>query len=296
MWRVVGMTAILGCLAGACNGLFYFPDHELHVDPVKLGYQPQEFWLPVDQTDRISGWWFPAQAPIAKGTIVQFHGNAQNMSSHYLSLVWLIEAGYNLVTFDYRGYGRSSGEPSPRATVEDGLVLLKEAWRRHRQAPTPGIFVVVGQSLGGAIAAKSLFQFEHRLMVDLLVMDSTFLSYREVARQTLTKSWMTYLLSPLAYVLVSDTYSADPEWHQIEVPVLVIHDREDPAVPFASGQDIFERTPGDRLLWTLAMGGHIAAFSFAANRRKFVGMLQHLAKPDSLATFRSMSFQDGSAR
>lgn len=51
----------------------------------------------------------------ARGTVLHFHGNAANISNHVLQVEWLPDRGFNLLVFDYRGYGISQGSPTPRA-------------------------------------------------------------------------------------------------------------------------------------------------------------------------------------
>lgn len=47
----------------------------------------------------------------SKNTLVLFfHGNAENISSHFISAAWIADRGYDLMMFDYRRFGRSDGE------------------------------------------------------------------------------------------------------------------------------------------------------------------------------------------
>ncbi|UPT75824.1 MAG: lysophospholipase [Elusimicrobiota bacterium] len=71
--------------------------------------------------------WFPAQNGPARGTIVHFHGNGENMTSHYLFVYWLALERWNVFTFDYRGYGASGGEKSIAGSVADGAAAIKAA-------------------------------------------------------------------------------------------------------------------------------------------------------------------------
>jgi hypothetical protein len=41
----------------------------------------------------------------AAGSILVLHGNAQNLSTHVNSVLWLVKEGYNLFIIDYHGYG-----------------------------------------------------------------------------------------------------------------------------------------------------------------------------------------------
>lgn len=250
-------------LLSACSKVFYQPDQLYHFPPAQIDLEPREVRFISRDGTELYGWFFAADAEgpgpktAPKGTIVQFHGNAQNMSSHYLSLVWLTHRGYNLFTFDYRGYGKSKGDPDQKGVYEDALAALDQAWQLHQSM---GAFVVDGQSLGGAVAMRALKDWKKRDHVDLLVMDSTFLSYREVAQRFLARHWFTWILSPLPYILVSDEYSAASSLESWRGRLLVLHDRQDPVVPFELGKKTYDLAKCPKDFWEFDQGRHVGSF------------------------------------
>src|SRR5512137_1151904 len=70
----------------------------------------RDCWLTAEDGIRIHAWFAPAES--AKATLVMSHGNAGNISHRYLVLRSLQRRGYNVLMYDYRGYGRSDGTPS----------------------------------------------------------------------------------------------------------------------------------------------------------------------------------------
>lgn len=257
---MLGQLAFLFSLP-ACSGLFYHPDRTLYFPYEKSGFPGREIVFSASDGTKLFAWYFPAQGK-SRGTVAFFHGNAENISSHYLSLVWITKRGYGLFIFDYRGYGKSEGDPDQEGTYLDGLAALKQAHALHEKAHGKnGAFIVYGQSLGGAIATRALQDFELRRDVRLLALDSTFLSYRGVARKKMVGFWLTWPLSPLAGVLVSDAYAATEPWKGLSTKVLVIHDEKDSAVPFACGEEIFEEAPEPKDFWILRDGNHGAVFA-----------------------------------
>lgn len=290
-FRVLPALLLLSFLLPACSSLFYYPSRVQFFDPAKMGFPPREVNFTASDGTKLFGWFFAARVkdhrPV-QGTIIQFHGNAENLSSHFLSLLWAVEHGYNLFTFSYRGYGKSEGEPNQKGTYLDGLAALEQAWRLNGGAPR---FIVHGQSLGGAIAARALADFPHKDQTSLLVLDSTFASYQDVARRKLASHWLTWVFSPLAMVLVSDSYSAEESIRELRTPLLVIHDREDPAVPIAASEEFFDEathTPWKQF-WKLDQGRHVGAFALdrgpdgkpATNvwRQKYIQVLDGLPNP-----------------
>lgn len=254
----------------SCNHLFYFPDDLVHTTPKKLDLDYQEFNVKTKDHILLHGWWIQADIdspthatgsdkPAPLGTIVQFHGNAQNMTSHFLFLAWLVPLGFDLVVFDYRGYGKSQGVPTREGLVHDGIAMLE--WvRTHSRSPN---IVVIGQSLGGTVAIPSLVQSGFA-GIKALVVDSTFASYREVARIKLSDIWLTWPFQyPLSY-LVSDDYSPQDFVGKLSIPKLFIHAVGDPVVPFASGKKLYELANPPKEFWTIPLGGigdgHTGAF------------------------------------
>jgi pimeloyl-ACP methyl ester carboxylesterase len=63
-------------------------------------------------------------------TVLLFHGNGETVADYDLAAPPYARHGMNLAVVDYRGYGRSDGEPSLRAILEDApsaLSALREA-------------------------------------------------------------------------------------------------------------------------------------------------------------------------
>jgi fermentation-respiration switch protein FrsA (DUF1100 family) len=144
---------------------------------------------------------------------------------------------------------------------------LAEGWELHTAAGG-GKFIVYGQSLGGAVVLPAFFNFKQASSTDLLVLDSTFLSYKTVARRALASHWLTWLFSPLGSLLVSDDYAPEPYVSKLQTKLLVIHDRRDPVVPFANGVDLFREAPEPKEFWEVDNGTHVGIFDGKANQRQ----------------------------
>jgi hypothetical protein len=241
----------------ACTNVFLQPDRNLHLSPDRVGAKWEEARFLSSDGTALTGLWFPAAKLPAKGVIVQFHGNGENMTSHFLSVYWLALEGWNVLAFDYRGYGASGGRKSLAGAVADG-----EAALAHARARAPGLpLVVIGQSLGGALALASLDRDGGR---DLraVVLDSTFSSYRRVAQGKLALVWLTWPLQwPLSRLLISDRFA--PERliaRRRKVPLLMLHAAGDPVVPSAEGRRLYELAPEPKEFWDVPGAGHTEAF------------------------------------
>ena len=87
-------------------------------------------------------------------TVIYFHGNAANRAAKHRKETYAAitdHLGANLITFDYRGFGDSTGWPTEQGIGEDAEAVWK--WLlsngvNHKQ------IILVGHSLGTAVATQ----------------------------------------------------------------------------------------------------------------------------------------------
>jgi fermentation-respiration switch protein FrsA (DUF1100 family) len=247
-------------LATGCTGLFYQPSRDFFYAPEVEGFTKENIsFLTGDGVD-LDGWVFPAKAGERKGTVIHFHGNGQNMSAHFLFSAWLTENGFDVITFDYRGYGVSAGEPNPDGTAEDGKSVIEQVCNNPRFSRQP-VFIFA-QSLGGAVAIPAVAKAGHAGCVKGIVLDSTFASYRGIARRKLAQMWLTWPLQyPLSF-LVSGDMDADKFINDLDVPILFVHAKNDPVVPYECGVELFEAyQKPEKAFWSVMAAEHTSAFA-----------------------------------
>lgn len=273
------VTLLMIGLVQACSHVFYQPGDHQYLDPAQFKMKYQDITFTSKDGTELHGWFFPStQKP--KGTIVQFHGNAQNISTHFLTLAWITREGYNVFIFDYRGYWKSKGTPNQKGVYEDALAALAKG-RELNQKNGNGQFIVYGQSLGGIISLRALADYPYVNEVDLIVQDSTFSSYQDIAFNRLAAHWFLVPFSPLAYLLVSDEYASDEVFDKIRRPVLVVLGQKDPIIPQKFGKKIFKGVGSDKKwLWKIPDGGHIDIFhnGHESYRAEFLALLEELRR------------------
>ena len=194
------------------------------------------------------------------------------MTSHVLYVGWLADYGYEVVTFDYRGYGKSEGKPSRKGLVADGVAMLNFVAANKR--PGCDRIYVLGQSLGGAVAVPAIVQSNTK--VSAVILESTFASYRQIARAKLGAFFVSWAFQwPLSY-LVSDDLSPLEDIAKIHAPLLVIHGDRDPVVPLEHGQRLYEAASNPKELWEITNGEHTPAFlpETSPSRKRLVEYLR----------------------
>jgi len=129
---------------------------------------------------RIAGWWIPAAAEIGPDgpTVVIVHGYGDNKSG-MLEYAAFLHDRYNLVLFDLRNSGQSTGTLTTQGSQEQRDLAAILDWVVGVKRPAQ--LVVFGQSMGGHTAVNVAVEDER---VEALILDSTHdrLSTAMVAR------------------------------------------------------------------------------------------------------------------
>jgi alpha-beta hydrolase superfamily lysophospholipase len=267
------MLGGLVVLSGACNHVFYQPDHVARATPKDVGIPYVEHWIESTDGVRLHAWHMAPPEDADKhcrAVVVHFHGNAENMTSHFMFSAWLADAGFDVVTFDYRGYGRSLGTPSREGLFADGNAVLDWVTKEPKLRGLP--IVVFGQSLGGAVAVP-VAQAQPPGRVTALALDSTFDSYRAVARGKLDRVWFLWAVQvPLSWLVSADLEPAEAI-ARYDGPLLVAHAVGDPVVDFENGEALFKAaTTKDKTFWELETDDHTGVFASEESpyRERFV--------------------------
>lgn len=250
---------LLGMLllcSGCANGIFYQPSQRMAPPPDSRGLRYEAVAFQSTDGVALTGWWLPATGS-AKGTVVHFHGNAQNMSTHVQYADWLPAAGYNLFVFDYRGYGTSAGTPGRRGLIRDGMAALQTVHARP-EVDKDRIFVW-GQSLGGTVALQAILRSQ--VPVRGAIIDSTFSSHGRIAADKLRQlPWFLQPLRLLRPLFVSNSYNAEDAVRQLQdLPLYFLHGEKDPIIPASHSQRLHALAPQNSKLWIVPHCGHCDA-------------------------------------
>lgn len=252
-WRWLASLLVGTLLASCVSSPFYFPDRVLYGTPADVGLKYEKVVFASADGTRLAGWFIPAagyaDSRNAKGTVIHFHGNAQNMSAHLESVRWLPYRGFNLFVFDYRGYGASQGKPEPKGVFEDSKAALDHV--RSRPDVDAERLLVLGQSLGGTNAI-AVVGSGNRAGVKAIAIEATFFSYSTIADHNM----------PGAGAFFDDNYSAERYIDKLApIPLLLLHGTSDFVVPYAHSLRLFEKAREPKTLITVEGGEHIEAFA-----------------------------------
>jgi fermentation-respiration switch protein FrsA (DUF1100 family) len=252
-WLTLCWMFAAGGLTGCAQNMFYYPDHVLYGTPAQAGlnFEPMRF-ASLDGTE-LSGWLIPALGVAsprqAKGTVIHFHGNAQNMTAHWDLVGWLAERGFNVFVFDYRGYGQSAGRPNPKGVYEDSVAAIR--YVRARPDLDGSRLLLFGQSLGGNQAIAAVGAGE-RDGVRAVAVEATFFSYSSIAGEKVFG----------AGLLMNDDYSAERYIARLApIPLLLIHGSADPVIPVSHSARLLALAGEPKTYIGVPGGGHIRSMT-----------------------------------
>ena len=247
MPRVVTFALALVLIAGFLvllwagqRGLIYFPDPSVP-GPAAVGLpDARELTLTTDDGLRL-GAWFVA-APHARFTVIVFNGNAGNRAYRAPLAAAFQKRGWNVLLFDYRGYGGNPGSPSERGLAADAVAA------RAQVLSLSGIdragLIYFGESLGSAVATA----LAARHPPAALVLRSPFTSLTDVGRYH-------YPVLPVG-LLLRDRFDSYGTIERVHIPTMVIAGDRDTIVPVEQSRRLFDRLQGPRKLMVLPWTDH----------------------------------------
>ncbi|KFR01155.1 Alpha/beta hydrolase domain-containing protein 17C, partial [Opisthocomus hoazin] len=159
-------------------------------------------------------------------TLLFSHGNAVDlgqMCSFYIGLGSRINC--NVFSYDYSGYGVSTGKPSEKNLYAD----IDAAWQalRTRYGVSPENIILYGQSIGTVPTVDLASRYE----CAAVILHSPLMSGLRVAFPDTRK---TYCF---------DAFPSIDKISKVTSPVLVIHGTEDEVIDFSHGLAMYERCP-----------------------------------------------------
>lgn len=239
--------------AGALGALGYLRDriqhrHTFRPERFPNGiWQPERFGLPADDAwfraadgNELHGWWVPHRR--ARGTLLYCHGNTGSIAQQIGVLVHLRRLRVHLFAFDYRGYGRSAGQPSELGLYRDVRAAFAHLVGELGQAA--GSIILLGHSLGGAVAIDGALD----LPAAGLVVQSSFTDLKQAAKATFPSGPFPFL--------AKQRFTSIDKVARLKMPKLFIHGQRDETVPFAHGRALFEAAAEPKELYAVPRAGH----------------------------------------
>lgn len=162
-WSLGVVLAVVGL--GACYSLDPFLYSRQHVERYTLpaeGTTPEETVSPdriepveiqVDEQIHLGAAYVKGNEQPPRGYVLYFHGICCNLDTHIDRAKRLANLGYDVLIFDYRGWGTSTDiEPTEEGLLEDSRAAL--AWFTSRAGISVNGVIYYGRSFGTAVATQ----------------------------------------------------------------------------------------------------------------------------------------------
>lgn len=216
----------------------FFPNYPSRLDgdwnPPGLGVEDTR--ITAADGVKLHAWWIPRKD--SQFTFLAFHGNAANIANRADVYRFLADTPANILALEYRGYGKSGGNPSESGMYKDAQAAYDFAV--NEKGIPPDRLVSYGQSLGTAVATRLAAQRK----VAALVLEAPFPSAAVVARRFF---WFLPGLS----LLVHGQFDTASQLRQVSAPVMIVHCRQDPVIPFDLGQKVFQSAHDPKVFVTI---------------------------------------------
>ena len=229
-------------------------------DPGSHGLPVADEWFETEDGVKLHAWWIRSRRP--RGTVLYCHGNNGNITHRIGVLEQLWHMRLNVFAFDYRGYGRSEGEPSEEGLYRDVRAALDHLSGNLGQQPDS--ILLFGHSLGGAVAIDGALNRP----VAGLVVQSSFTHIRDMTRALFPRL-------PLHLVARNQFRSVD-KVGRLEMPKLFIHGTDDPTVPHRLGRRLFDAAVEPKEWFEIPRAGHNDVFRTGGMR--YLWRLQRFAR------------------
>jgi len=215
----------------------------------------EEYFISTPDNQTINALWFkPSQK--AKGLVIYFHGNADNLQRWGSYAVDITQLGYEVLMIDYRGYGKSSGTPNEHALYDDARLV----WNWAKEKTEHQKVVIYGRSLGSALATHLATEVQP----DLLILETPFDELKNAS-----------MLRYLFYFVPLKTKFATKEYlGKVKGKIVIFQGTDDWVVSLASAEGLKPMLKETDEFVIIPEGGHRNLRDFVLYHTKLASVLQ----------------------
>ena len=225
LFRWLKIIIIIYCLVGIL--LYYLQDTILFLPkPLPADYTYhfdipfKEVNLPYTRESNISIIQFPTRDSAAKGVVLYFHGNRQNINHYAQHAADFTSKNYEVWMMDYPGYGKSTGSFTEQELYDWALLFYKLARARY----SPDSIIIYGKSMGTGIGAQLAAIRDCRN----LILETPYYSFPSI----LGSYFPVYPVNRMVHFKI-------PTWQYLQkvtAPVTIFHGTGDGVIPIRNSK------------------------------------------------------------
>ncbi len=237
MTQLPGLCVVLGIAAAACQPLKLDP---FLYDPLPATSYTlsnaiipahEDLLIPTEDGQTLHAVWVASSGRRPDITLLYFHGQSNNIGTSWPRLELLYRLGFNLVTLDPRGYGKSTGTPN-EAGINHDLRAFYDVIVKRPDVQRKNL-IHYGRSFGGAWAIE--LSIAHPPAV--LITESAFTSVAALIRDGVVVDF------PRSFV-ARDAWDNLSKVAALHTPALFLHGSADPFVQPRYARELATAHPG----------------------------------------------------
>lgn len=262
----LGLLAAVGAVYTAAIGWLWFRQERLLFEPTPLPADEPlvsdpdvlEEWIEVPGA-RLSA--AQLRLPNPRGVVFFLHGNSGNLRDCLVDIDAFRQVDFDVVMFDYRGYGKSSSCIESEAQLRSDVAAV---WAHYGPRYEGKRIVIAGQSLGTALAAGLSAELcAAGRAPDLTLLVSPYSSMRALADELYP--WVPRQV--LRYPLHTAEHAA-----RLNGPLMLIHGDKDELIGIHHSHALRTAAPAAQLLCVQG-AGHGDVHKFPSFRKALHGAL-----------------------
>lgn len=199
----------------------------------------------------LRGWWLPAFG--SSKCMIVAHGGLKHRADPAIRTIQLaedlVERGFNVLMFDFRGHGDSEGKWKTIGLEEAQDLRAAFNWTINQKSIGPGDIAILGFFMGAGAALLAAAQDKR---ISVIISDSCWANFSDIMR--IRWSWRSFLRSIsnlLLQILLGKMKAIDPIEivGSVSARIFFIHGRKDATVPCGDSVRLYEasRNPGNQL-------------------------------------------------
>jgi fermentation-respiration switch protein FrsA (DUF1100 family) len=273
LWTTAATLGISGAVAALASALCAFLVYQYArargnwgTDEPPAGAAEEIGFTSFQDNVRISGWFFAAQSAQPAPAVVLCHGVWTGRRECLPLALRFLNAGYNVLCFDFRAHGLSGGRFTSLGHHETNDVIGAVEYLAQRPEVDAERIGVVGFSMGAAATIQAAARCPK---IAAVVADSSYASFVDAAKYSfdLVTRLPHYPVAPLAMAWAKWIVNVDAaRLRPVDVigriaprPVMITHGIMDEIVPVRHAYTLFKAADEPKELWVVPGAHHVEA-------------------------------------
>lgn len=215
----------------------------------------EEIFIKTSNNSTINALHFKLEKP--KGVVLFCHGNKGNLIKWGTKISYFLDYNYEVLVFDYRNYGKSTGKFNEEAMYKDGLLVYNHLKKKFKEEN----IITYGFSLGGTFATR--IAAEHNPKA--LILEAPFFNFKQAVK---------YYTKYAPYFLVRYNFRTDLYIQKVKCPTFIFHGDLDKTTFFKDSERLYDLLSSEKKEFiAIKNGTHHNVKDFAIYKNKLKEIL-----------------------